>query len=145
MCHVQWRTQLKLQCRFCLLQMLILAAQKKKRKKKEYWLNIMLIVCLCLPFMRQVNLGRALTWKGGMGMYGGQDLLFTPLPPFFRSVVAAWFTSLDPHFEQKYQILTPMNMMRKICQKIEEFSALQPKFGSNFSSKPSKCWKFSVP
>ena len=82
--------------------------------------------------------GGALTWKGGMGMSGGQDPLFTPLPPFFRSSVAAWFSSLDPHFEQKYQILTPT---REICQNFEEFSALSPKFGSNFSSLPLKMLK----
>ena len=72
----------------------------------------------------------ALTWKGGMGMSGGQDPLFTPFLPFFRSPVAAWFSSIDPHFEQKYHILTPT---REICQISEEISALQPKFGSNFS------------
>ena len=27
---------------------------------------------------------------------------FTPLPPFFRTPVAAWFSSLDSHFEQKW-------------------------------------------
>ena len=40
-----------------------------------------------------------------------------------------------PHFEQKYQILTPT---REIRQKFGEFSALQPKFGSNFSLKALK-------
>ena len=29
--------------------------------------------------------GRAITLKGGTGMSNGQDTLFTPLPPFFRS------------------------------------------------------------
>ena len=38
---------------------------------------------------------------------------------------------LDPHFKQKYQILTPT---REICQKFEEFPAVKPKFGSDFSS-----------
>ena len=60
--------------------------------------------------------GGALIWKGGMCMSGSQDLLFMPLLPFFRSPVAAWFSSLDPHFEQNYQILTPT---REICQKFE--------------------------
>ena len=64
--------------------------------------------------------GGALTWKGGMGMSGSQDPIFMPLPPFFRSPVAAWFSSLDPHFEQKYQILTPA---REICQKFAEFTS----------------------
>ena len=40
--------------------------------------------------------GEALTWKGGTGTSGGQDSLFTPLLPLFRSPVAAWFSSLDP-------------------------------------------------
>ena len=58
--------------------------------------------------------GTHLTWKGGMGMSGGQDPLFTPLPPFFRSPVAAWFSFFRPHLEQKYQILTST---KEICQK----------------------------
>ena len=43
-----------------------------------------------------------------------------------------------PHLEQKYQILTPT---REICQKFEEFSALQPKLVLAQISvhKPSKC------
>ena len=80
----------------------------------------------------------ALTWKGGMGLSDSQDPLFMPLQPFFRSLVAASFNSLNPHFEQKYQILTPT---REIYQKIEEFSDLQPKFSSNFSSQALKMLK----
>ena len=34
--------------------------------------------------------------KGGMGMSGGQDPLFTSLLPFYRSPVTTWFSSLDP-------------------------------------------------
>ena len=46
--------------------------------------------------------GQALTWKGGRGTSNGQDPLFMPPPPLFRSPVAACFSSLGPHLEQKW-------------------------------------------
>ena len=82
-------------------------------KNCRMWLFDMLCGC---------GVGGARIKKGGTSMSGDQDPLFTPLLPFFRSPVAAWFSSLDPNFEQKYQILTPT---REI---------LQRKFFSNFSS-----------
>ena len=82
--------------------------------------------------------GGALTWKGSTGMSGSQDPLFTPLLPPFRSPVAAWFSSLDPTLSEKLEILTHT---REIFQKFKEFSALQPKFGSNFSSLALKMLK----
>ena len=82
--------------------------------------------------------GGVLTLKGGTPMSGGQDPLFTPLPPFLRPPVTASFSSLDPYFDQNLQIVAPT---REISRNFKENSALQPKFGSNFSSQAQNMLK----
>ena len=57
----------------------------------------------------------ALTFKGGTGMSSGQDPIFPPLLPIFRHPVTASFNSLEPHFEQKSQILPST---REIFEKV---------------------------
>ena len=85
----------------------------------------------------------ALTWKGGKGMSGGQDPLFTPLPPFFRSPVAAWFSSLDPYFEQKYKFFDSYEKNLSKIWKNFQFCSLN--LAQISVHKPSKFEKFSVP
>ena len=55
-------------------------------------------------------------------MAGGQGPFFTPLQPFFRSPVAVLFSFLDPHFDQKCDLL-PQNEC-KVASLYREISLL---------------------
>ena len=90
--------------------------KKKEKKKKTFHVGhfVFIFVCLFILLLLLLLFTRVYTnvseWPPGgthlerwyRRMSGGQDPLFTPLPPLFRSPVeAAWFSSLDPNFEQK--------------------------------------------
>ena len=64
--------------------------------------------------------------------------LFTSLLLLFRSPVAAWFSSLDPTLSKNNKFWL---LQEKFVKKFKGFSALQPKFGPNFSSKAPKMFK----
>ena len=77
--------------------------------------------------------------KGGTDMSGGQDPLFTPLLPLNRSPVAAWFSSLDPTLSKndKFWLL-----WERFVKKLQNFLALQPKFGKISLHKPQNVDNF---
>ena len=86
--------------------------------------------------------GGALTWKGGMGMSGGQDPLFTPLPLLFRSPVAAWFSSLDSTLSKNNKFWL---LREKFVENLNNFQLCSLNLAQISVHKPTKCWKFSVP
>ena len=84
----------------------------------------------------------ALTLKGGVGMSGGQDPLFTPLPPFFRPPFAAWFSSLDPTLgkNNKFRIL-----WEKFVKNFKNIQLYSLNLAQISVHKPPRCLKISVP
>ena len=67
---------------------------------------------------------------------------FMPLPLFFRSPVAAWFSSLDPTLSKNIKFWL---LWAKFVKKLKNFQLCDINLAQISVHKPSKCWKFPVP
>ena len=80
------------------------------------------------------------TIKGGTGMSGSRDPLFTPLPLFFAPSCRE--RSLDHHFEQNFKSMAPTReISQKVFERSHPFSLNLPQISVH---KPSKCLRISI-